>query len=69
VNSVMNLRVPKNAGKLPSGYTTCVLSTGTELHRVSLDCGVLRPPRFMFQGVVRNGSGRIWWKVWRRYTN
>jgi hypothetical protein len=32
VNSAMNLRVPKNAGKLPSGCTTCVLSSGTQLH-------------------------------------
>jgi hypothetical protein len=29
VNSVMNLRVPENAGKLPSGCTTCGLSSGT----------------------------------------
>jgi hypothetical protein len=35
VNSVMNLRVPYNAGKLPSGCTTCGLSSGTQLHRVS----------------------------------
>jgi hypothetical protein len=36
VNAVMTLRVPKNAGKLPSGCTTCGLSSsGTELHRVS----------------------------------
>jgi hypothetical protein len=36
VNSVMNLRVPYNAGNLPSGCTTCGLSSGTQLHRVSL---------------------------------
>jgi hypothetical protein len=35
VNLVMNLWVPKNAGKLPSGCTTCGLSSGTQLHRVS----------------------------------
>jgi hypothetical protein len=35
VNSVMNLRVPYKAGKLPSGCTTCGLSSGTQLHRVS----------------------------------
>jgi hypothetical protein len=35
VNSVMNLQVPQNAGKLPSGCTTCGLSSGTQLHRVS----------------------------------
>jgi hypothetical protein len=35
VNSVMNLRVSKNAGKLPSGCTACGLSCGTQLHRVS----------------------------------
>jgi hypothetical protein len=35
VNSVMNLRVPYNAGKLPRGCTTCGLSSGTQLHRVS----------------------------------
>jgi hypothetical protein len=32
VNSVMNLRVPYNAGKLPSGCTTCGLSIGADLH-------------------------------------
>jgi hypothetical protein len=31
VNLVMNLREP---GKLPSGCTTCGLSSGTQLHRV-----------------------------------
>jgi hypothetical protein len=35
VNSVMNLRVPYNAGYLPSGCTTCGLSSGTQLHRDS----------------------------------
>jgi hypothetical protein len=35
VNAVMNLRVPQNAGKLPSGCTTCVLSSGTQLQRDS----------------------------------
>jgi hypothetical protein len=35
VNTVMNLRVQKNAGKLPNGCTTCGLSSGTQLHRVS----------------------------------
>jgi hypothetical protein len=35
VNAVMNLRVPQIAGKLPSGCTTCGLSSGTQLHRVS----------------------------------
>jgi hypothetical protein len=35
VNAVMNLRVPYNAEKLPSGCTTCGLSRGTQLHRVS----------------------------------
>jgi hypothetical protein len=35
VNSVMNLRVPLNAGKLSSGCTTCGLLSGTQLHRVS----------------------------------
>jgi hypothetical protein len=34
VNVVMNFRVPYNAGKLPSGCTTCGLSSGTQLHRV-----------------------------------
>jgi hypothetical protein len=36
VNSVMNLRVPQNAGNLSSGCTTCSLSSGTQLHRVSM---------------------------------
>jgi hypothetical protein len=35
VNSVMNLWVTSNAGNLPSGCTTCGLSSGTRLHRVS----------------------------------
>jgi hypothetical protein len=35
VNVVMNLRVPQNVGKLPSGCTTCGLLCGTQLHRVS----------------------------------
>jgi hypothetical protein len=35
VNAVMNLPVPYNAGKLPSGCTTCGLSSGTQLHRVN----------------------------------
>jgi hypothetical protein len=34
VNSVMNLRVAYNAGNLPSGCTTCGLSSGTQLYRV-----------------------------------
>jgi hypothetical protein len=34
-NAVMNLRVPYNAGKLPSGCTTCDPSRGAQLHRVS----------------------------------
>jgi hypothetical protein len=34
VNAVMNLQVPWNAGKLPSGCTSCGLSTGTKLLRV-----------------------------------
>jgi hypothetical protein len=35
VNVVMNLRVPYNAGKLPSGCATCGLLSDTQLHRVS----------------------------------
>jgi hypothetical protein len=35
VNSVMNLRVPCNAGKLPSGCTTGGLTSSAQLHRVS----------------------------------
>jgi hypothetical protein len=35
VNSVMNFLVPYNAGNLPSGCTTCGLSSGTQLNRVS----------------------------------
>jgi hypothetical protein len=35
VNSVMNLRVPQNAGKLSSGLTTGGLSTNAQLQRVS----------------------------------
>jgi hypothetical protein len=35
VNSVLNLRVPYNAGKLSSGLTTGGLSSSAQLHRVS----------------------------------
>jgi hypothetical protein len=35
VNSVMNLRVPLNAGKLSSGFTTVVLRSSAQLHIVS----------------------------------
>jgi hypothetical protein len=35
VNAVMNLRVPKNAGKFLSGCTTGGLSSSPQLHRVS----------------------------------
>jgi hypothetical protein len=35
VNSVLNLRVPLNAGKLSSGLTSSGLSSSTQLHRVS----------------------------------
>jgi hypothetical protein len=36
VNSVLNLRVPRNAGKLSSGLTTVGLSSSAQLHRVIL---------------------------------
>jgi hypothetical protein len=35
VNAVMKLRVPQNAGKLPSGYTTGGLSSSAQLYIVS----------------------------------
>jgi hypothetical protein len=35
VNSVLNLRVPLNAGKLSSGPTSSGLSSSAQLHRVS----------------------------------
>jgi hypothetical protein len=35
VDSVLNLRVPCNAGKLSSVLTTEVLSSGAQLYRVS----------------------------------
>jgi hypothetical protein len=35
VNSVLNLRVPQNAGKISSGFTTDGLSSSAQLHRVS----------------------------------
>jgi hypothetical protein len=35
VNSVLNLRVPKNAGKLSSGLTTDGLLSSAQLHRGS----------------------------------
>jgi hypothetical protein len=43
VNAVMNLRVPLNVGDLWSGCTTCGLSSGTQLHRVSSNAGLWRP--------------------------
>jgi hypothetical protein len=35
VNSVLNLRVPWNAGKLSSGLTSSGLSNNVQLHTVS----------------------------------
>jgi hypothetical protein len=35
VNSVLNIPVPKNAGKLSSDLTTGGLSSSAQLHRVS----------------------------------
>jgi hypothetical protein len=35
VNSVLNLRVPRNAGKLSSGLTCSGLSSSVQFHRVS----------------------------------
>jgi hypothetical protein len=35
VNSVLNFRVPENAGKLSSGLTTSGLSCSAQFHRVS----------------------------------
>jgi hypothetical protein len=35
VNSVLNLRVPRNSGKLSSGVTSSGLSSSAQLHRVS----------------------------------
>jgi hypothetical protein len=35
VNSVLNLRVPKTAGKLSSGLTSSGLSSSAQLHIVS----------------------------------
>jgi hypothetical protein len=35
VNSVLNLRVPLNAGKLSSGLASSGLSSGAQLHLVS----------------------------------
>jgi hypothetical protein len=40
VNSVMNLRVPKSARKLSSGFTSCGLSSSAALHIVSLLVGL-----------------------------
>jgi hypothetical protein len=34
-NAVMSLRVPRNAGKLPSGFKTGGLSSSAQLHRQS----------------------------------
>jgi hypothetical protein len=35
VHSVLNLRVPRNAGKLSSGLTSSGLSSSAQFHRVS----------------------------------
>jgi hypothetical protein len=35
VHSVLNLRVPRNAGKLSSGLTSSGLSVSAQLYRVS----------------------------------
>jgi hypothetical protein len=35
LNSVIYLRLPYNAGNLPSGCTTCDISSGTQVHRDS----------------------------------
>jgi hypothetical protein len=35
VNSVFNLRVPRNVGKVSSGLTSSGLSSSVQLHRVS----------------------------------
>jgi hypothetical protein len=35
VNSVLNLRIPRNAGKLSSGLTSSGLSSSAQLHIVS----------------------------------
>jgi hypothetical protein len=35
MNSVLNLRVPRNAGKLSSGLTSGGLLSSAQLHRVS----------------------------------
>jgi hypothetical protein len=35
VNSVLNLRVPQNSGKLSSALTSRDLSSSAQLHRVS----------------------------------
>jgi hypothetical protein len=35
VNAVINLRIPLNAGKLSSGYTTGDLSSSAQLHSVN----------------------------------
>jgi hypothetical protein len=35
LKAVMKLRVPQNAGRLSSGCTTCGLSSGTQLHKIS----------------------------------
>jgi hypothetical protein len=35
MNSILNLRVPWNAGKLSSGLTSSGLSSSAQLHRVS----------------------------------
>jgi hypothetical protein len=50
VNSVLNLRVPQNAGKLSSVLTTGDLSSSAQLHGVSY---------YEFRGLRRDQSARF----------
>jgi hypothetical protein len=40
VNSVLNIQVPRNAGKISSGLTTGGLSSSAQLHSVLLKLGL-----------------------------
>jgi hypothetical protein len=54
VNSVLNLRVPWNAGKLSSGLTSSGLSSNVQLHIVS----------YLYQiSAFKWDLG--WWRLWQ----
>jgi hypothetical protein len=68
VNSVLNLRVPGNAGKLSSGPTYSGLSNSAQLHRVSLLVSLilvlLQPGKTQFAVQLNNNNNIILIIIW-----